>query len=550
MKEIFTFQFLPYIMDIEFFLLILSLLFFVSILTDKLSTRFGVPALLLFLLVGMIFGSDGFGIEFDNIGLAQAIGTCALCVILFTGGMSTKIEEIKPVLVPGLTLATVGVLLTTVITGLLTYFVFRWTNALSLTVASAMLLASTMSSTDSASVFSILRGKGLNLKNGIRPLLELESGSNDPMAYILTTALIGVVTAAEASSPWMLLLIVVVQLVVGTLAGMLFGKGIVELMKRIQIANDSLYPILVLTACIFIFSMTYFLQGNSYLAVYVGGLIIGNSKFVHKRSTLSFFDGLTWLMQLTMFLILGLLVVPHEMWKVVVPALIVSVIIIFVSRPISVFVCMFPFRKKYNFRSQVLVSWVGLRGAVPIILAILCKASNVPHADDFFNIVFFCTLVSLIVQGTSLPAMARRLGLADKDQSLDKPRNFDIDLPEEIKSVATEITVTDNLLQHGNRLMDMGFPQNTLVIMVRRQNSYFVPTGTSLLQSGDQLLVITDNQETLNQTYQQIEERSRTWRPQLIDDTWDFTKEYINTLKINREIRKKQRKERKNKTAK
>ena len=185
-------------MDIEFFLLILSLLFFVSILTDKLSTRFGVPALLLFLLVGMIFGSDGFGIEFDNIGLAQAIGTCALCVILFTGGMSTKIEEIKPVLVPGLTLATVGVLLTTVITGLLTYFVFRWTNALSLTVASAMLLASTMSSTDSASVFSILRGKGLNLKNGIRPLLELESGSNDPMAYILTTALIGVVTAAEA----------------------------------------------------------------------------------------------------------------------------------------------------------------------------------------------------------------------------------------------------------------------------------------------------------------------------------------------------------------
>lgn len=550
MKEIFTFQFLPYIMDIEFFLLILSLLFFVSILTDKLSTRFGVPALLLFLLVGMIFGSDGFGIEFDNIGLAQAIGTCALCVILFTGGMSTKIEEIKPVLVPGLTLATVGVLLTTVITGLLTYFVFRWTNALSLTVASAMLLASTMSSTDSASVFSILRGKGLNLKNGIRPLLELESGSNDPMAYILTTALIGVVTAAEASSPWMLLLIVVVQLVVGTLAGMLFGKGIVELMKRIQIANDSLYPILVLTACIFIFSMTYFLQGNSYLAVYVGGLIIGNSKFVHKRSTLSFFDGLTWLMQLTMFLILGLLVVPHEMWKVVVPALIVSVIIIFVSRPISVFACMFPFRKKYNFRSQVLVSWVGLRGAVPIILAILCKASNVPHADDFFNIVFFCTLVSLIVQGTSLPAMARRLGLADKDQSLDKPRNFDIDLPEEIKSVATEITVTDNLLQHGNRLMDMGFPQNTLVIMVRRQNSYFVPTGTSLLQSGDQLLVITDNQETLNQTYQQIEERSRTWRPQLIDDTWDFTKEYINTLKINREIRKKQRKERKNKTSK
>ncbi len=529
-------------MSIEFFLLILSLLFFVSILTDKLSTRFGIPALLLFLLVGMVFGSDGFGIEFDNIGLAQAIGTCALCVILFTGGMSTKIDEIKTVLAPGLTLATLGVLLTTVITGLLTYFVFHLTNALSLTITGAMLLAATMSSTDSASVFSILRGKGLKLKYGIRPLLELESGSNDPMAYILTTALIGVVTATKTMSPLWLILIIILQLVVGFLAGLLFGKGIVELMKRIQIANDSLYPILVLTACIFIFSVTHFVGGNSYLAVYVGGLIIGNSKFVHKRSTLSFFDGLTWLMQLTMFLILGLLVVPHEMWKVALPALIVSIIIIFLSRPISVFACLFPFRRKYNFRSQVLVSWVGLRGAVPIIFAILCKASQVPHADDFFNIVFFCTLVSLIIQGTSLPAMARNLGLADQKQTLDKPRNFDIDLPEEIKSVATEITVTDSLLKHGERLMDMGLPQNTLVIMVRRQNSFFVPTGSSLLQNGDQLLVITDNQETLNQTYRQMEERSQTWRPQLLDDTWDFIKEYINAIKINRKIKKEQKK--------
>lgn len=318
-------------------------------------------------------------------------------------------------MIPGLTLATLGVLLTAVITGVLIYFIFGWLNAIaSVSIWVALLMASTMSSTDSASVFSILRTSGIGFKHNLRPLLELESGANDPMAYVLTTTLIGVVTAtATEISGLAIVQTIVVQLVMGAVIGFLFGKGIVNLMRKAQLSNESLYPIMVLTACIFIFSITYYLQGNTYLAVYIGGLVIGNSKFTRKRQTRSFFDGLTWLSQLVMFLVLGLMVRPHELLQLQVwlPCLIISIVMIFISRPISVFLCMLPF-KQFTRQDKTMLSWVGLKGAVPIIFAILCKASNVDHADLIFNIVFLCTLVSLVVQGTSLSAMARKLGLA------------------------------------------------------------------------------------------------------------------------------------------
>ena len=260
-------------MQVELVLLVLSLLFFASIFTDKIGYKFGVPALLLFLAVGMLFGPDGIGHFFNDNGMgymlgvssAQAIGTIALCIILFSGGMDTKLSDIRPVMAPGLTLATIGVLLTAVITGVIIYFVFGWLNAVaSVSIWVALLMASTMSSTDSASVFSILRTNGVGLKHNLRPLLELESGANDPMAYVLTTTLIGVVTTASADiSILAIVQTIVVQLVMGAVMGFLFGKGIVELMRKVQLSNESLYPIMVLTACIFIFSITYYLQGNT-----------------------------------------------------------------------------------------------------------------------------------------------------------------------------------------------------------------------------------------------------------------------------------------------
>ncbi|HMR57231.1 MAG TPA: potassium/proton antiporter, partial [Cyclobacteriaceae bacterium] len=316
--------------QIEYILLALSVLFFLSILAGKASSKFGVPALLLFLAVGMLCGSDGLGIKFENIHVALDIGTIALCIILFSGGLDTNISEIRPVMAQGIVLATVGVLLTAFISGVIIWWVFGMTMASAgIGLLTSMLLASTMASTDSASVFSILRSKGLHLKNNLRPMLELESGSNDPMAYILVISLISIIKLEAAPNYWMVIGTFLLQLGIGAVLGFVFGKFSVRIINRIKIGNDSLYPILVFTFCIFIFSATYFAKGNGFLAVYIGGLVIGNSKFVHKRSSLNFFDGLAWMFQLIMFLTLGLLVNPHELLPIIIPGLIISFAMIF-----------------------------------------------------------------------------------------------------------------------------------------------------------------------------------------------------------------------------
>ena len=512
-------------MQIEFVLLILSLLFFISIIADKIGYKFGVPALLLFLVVGMLFGSDGVGALFGGNGIeiktssAQALSTLALCIILFSGGLDTKINDIKSVLGPGITLATVGVMLTCIITGVIIYYIFGWLNAVaSVSIWLALLMAATLSSTDSASVFSIMRTNGIGLKHNLRPLLELESGANDPMAYVLTTTLIGVVLANSQHVEGLpIVQTIVVQLVMGTVLGFALGKGLVILMRRVQLANEALYPIMVLTACIFIFSITYYLQGNTYLAVYVGGLIIGNSKFTRKRQTKAFFNGLTWLSQLAMFLMLGLMVHPKELFQIQVwlPCLIISIVMLLISRPIAVFCCMIPFRR-YHTRDRMMLSWVGLKGAVPIIFAIMCKAQGVPNADLIFNVVFLCTLVSLLAQGMSLTAFAKRLDLATPPDETRKLTHFDLDLPDEIQSTAHELEVTEDMLVSGYTLRELTMPPHTLIVMVRRGEDFFVPTGDSRLEIGDQLLVISDHDA--NAAYRQLtneaEEEAR-WREQV-----------------------------------
>src|SRR5690554_154886 len=365
--------------SIELILLTVSVLFFLSILAGKAGHRFGVPALLLFLAVGMVFGSDGVGIHFENIQLAQTIGSVALCIILFSGGMDTKISDIRPILPQGVVLATIGVLLTAIFTGFAVWHVLGMTmESAGMGFITSLLLAATMSSTDSASVFSILRSRGLRLKNNLKPMLELESGSNDPMAYVLTITLIGIVRMETEPNYWLAIGNLLLQLLIGGAAGYLFGKLAVYTNNHLKIDNRSLYPILVFTFCIFIFSATYFLKGNGYLAVYVGGLVIGNSQFVHKRSSLNFFDGMAWMSQLLMFLTLGLLINPSELIPIAIPGLIISIVMIFLTRPISIFLCLLPF-PKMGIKDKVFISWVGLRGAVPIIFAITVLASDLPQ---------------------------------------------------------------------------------------------------------------------------------------------------------------------------
>lgn len=490
--------------QIEVALLVLSVLFFLSVLAGKASSKFGVPALLLFLVVGMLCGSDGIGIQFEDIHVAQNIGTIALCVILFSGGMDTNISDIRPIMAQGIVLATIGVFLTAIITGIIIWWVLGMTmESAGIGFLTSLLLASTMASTDSASVFSILRSKGLNLKNNLRPMLELESGSNDPMAYVLVISLIEIIMLDDVPNYWMAGGILLLQLGIGAVMGFLLGKLAVIVINRLKIGNDSLYPILVFTFCIFIFSATYFVKGNSFLAVYIGGLVIGNSKFVNKRSSLNFFDGLAWMFQLIMFLTLGLLVNPHELLPIIVPGLIISFLMIFFTRPLTVFLCLFPFRKM-PFKDKIYVSWVGLRGAVPIIFAIFPLVADVPHARLIFNIVFFCTLISLIVQGTSLPLIARWLNLAEKPRYSKKMEDFDVDFSNDIKSVTLEIEITAPMLSNGNLLMNLPLPENTLAVMVKRDGAYFVPTGKTVLKEKDKVMMITDNHEDLLDTYERL----------------------------------------------
>jgi len=488
---------------IELFLLIASILLFFSLIVGKSGYRFGVPVLLLFLFIGFAAGSDGLGLQFGSPKIAQYIGVFALNIILFSGGMDTRFSEIKPIALKGIVLATVGVLLTALITGL---FIYWLTNSIihsvTFSLVESLLLASVMSSTDSASVFAILRSKGLSLKENLRPLLELESGSNDPMAFMLTIVLIQLLQTPDLSG-WEIALVFSKQLIIGALGGFLIGKMAVKLINRINLDNDALYSVLLLTVMFFLFGFTDFIGGNGYLAVYAGGLMIGNHRFVHKRSTLKFFDGLTWLFQIVMFLTLGLLVNPSELIPVAGVGILIGFFMILFSRPISVFLSLLPF-KNMSFKARLFTSWVGLRGAVPIIFATYPWISEVPNAKMIFNIVFFITILSLVVQGTTVSGMAHLLKLSLPVPPKRQLKEFDVEFSDEIKSAMCEITVNDEMLKNGRRVMDVSMPDKTLLVMVKRSRKYFIPRGNTQLEKGDSLLIITDDEEAMRETQRQL----------------------------------------------
>ena len=480
----------------ENILLIGSILLFVSIVVGKTGYRFGVPALLLFLLVGMLFGSDGLGLQFHNAKIAQFIGMVALSVILFSGGMDTKFKEIRPILSPGIVLSTVGVFLTALFTGVFIWYLsgMSWTN-IHFPLITSLLLASTMSSTDSASVFAILRSQKMNLKHNLRPMLELESGSNDPMAYMLTIVLIQFIQS-DGMGTGNIIGSFIIQFLVGAAAGYILGKLAILILNKINIDNQSLYPILLLSFVFFTFAITDLLRGNGYLAVYIAGMMVGNHKITFRKEIATFMDGLTWLFQIIMFLMLGLLVNPHEMIEVAVVALLIGVFMIVIGRPLSVFLCLLPFRK-ITLKSRLFVSWVGLRGAVPIIFATYPVVANVEGSNMIFNIVFFITIVSLIVQGTSVSSVARLLHLSTP---LEKTGNdFGVELPEEIDTDLSDMTITMEMLNEADTLKDMNLPKGTLVMIVKRGDEFLIPNGTLKLHVGDKLLLISEKnkQETV-----------------------------------------------------
>lgn len=473
-------------------LLVGSLLMLAGIIAGKVGTRFGVPALLLFLITGMLFGSAGLGIQYNDAGRTQFAGMIALTVILFFGGFETKFREIRPVLGPGVTLSTVGVLLTTLCFGGFLYGMDQLGLApVHFSFPIALLLAATISSTDSASVFALLRSRNMHLKEGLRPMLELESGSNDPMAYMLTIALIQFIMGGDEGSAWSILFTFLMQFAVGGLIGYLMGKATVWLLNKANIGNEALYPILLLCLVFFTFSATTLLMGNGYLAVYIMGVLVGNKKIVHRKSIQTFFDGLTWLLQIALFIILGLFVNAENLLPLAGFALLAGLFMIFVARPLAVQISLI-FFPSISMRGRWFLSWVGLRGAVPIIFATYPLMSDVEGADTLFNIVFFITLLSLLIQGSTIPMVARLLKL--DEEAKDEVSLFGVEIPQHTGTQMVERAVTAEMLSGGNKLMELELKEEELVILVRRGQEYMVPKGKLELAVGDELLIVFEKE--------------------------------------------------------
>ena len=474
----------------EHMLLLCSILIFAAVLVTKVGSRYGVPSLLLFLLLGMVAGKDGLGVRFDDFGLAEGIGHFAMTIILFTAGLETPIHETRPVLRQGTLLSTLGVLLTVLFSGLFIWLVFG--TARNTPLAACFLLAAVMGSTDSASVFSVLRSKKLHLRENLGPMLELESGSNDPMAYILTIVLTQVMTGSQSamsagSQVMDCFGLVFLQVFVGAAVGFGVGAAGRWLIGRLQLAGSPLYAILILSLGFFANGIAGLLMGNGLLALYVTAIIIGNrADLPHRKEILHFFDGMTWLMQLVMFLMLGLLASPSKMLPMILPALVIGLFMIFVARPASVFLSLLPFRG-LSFRAKVFTSWVGLKGAGPILFALCPVVAGLEGADDMFNIVFLITLISLLLQGMTLSPVARMLRLSYEEDP--KVETFGMEIPEEM-GMLRDHTVTEEDLQGGATLRDLGLPHGIRVMMVRRGDSYLVPHGSMPLEVGDRLVII------------------------------------------------------------
>ena len=469
-------------------LLLLSIVIITALFVSQAGYKFGVPSLLLFLAVGMAFGQDGVGIRFDNFDIAQFVGNVALTVILLTGGMETDYRSIKPVLRQGILLSTLGVMLTVAFTGGFIWFLSeRMPQALPFGVLGCFLLAAAMSSTDSASVFNILRGSRLKLKDNIGSVLELESGSNDPVAYVLTITFVQIITAGNAPKTPVVLLTLLFQIIIG--AGIGIGMGYLGrwIIKKIRLNGSSLYAIMVLCTGFLTNAVAADLKGNGLLALYIAAIILGNDKKLpFKKDILKFLDGITWLAQILMFLLLGLLVNPTELPKVAGPAILIAIFMSLVARPMSVFLLMAPF-KGMNWRGKSFISWVGLKGAAPILFSIYPVVADVPEAKNMFNIVFVITLLSLLFHGTTIPFAANLLKVGKKAEP--EVDTMGIEMPDEMGTL-TERIMTNTSLAKGNTLKDLSMPDSERVVMIKRGSEFIVPTGSVMLQEGDKLLVL------------------------------------------------------------
>jgi potassium/hydrogen antiporter len=478
-------------LSIDNILLVGSILLFVSLLASR-TTKFGIPGVLLFLLVGMVAGSDGFGgINFYDPHIAKFIGAIALSFILFSGGIGTKTAEVKPVLWHGISLSTLGVILTTLIVGIIVSLITNFS------LTEGLLLGAIVSSTDAAAVFTILRSKGIGLKGSLRPLLEMESGSNDPMAYFLTIVFTYLLSNKEAGYVALITLFFR-QMILGTAVG--YGMGILmhKILNWIKLEYEGLYSVLLIALVLFVFSFTYFIGGNPFLAIYLSAFILGNRDFIHKKSLIKHLDGQAWMMQIIMFVTLGLLVFPKQLIQFAGIGLLISIILIFAARPLSVFISLA--FSGLGTRKKLFISWVGLRGAVPIILALYPLTAGIEKANTIFNLVFFISVTSVLIQGTSLPIVAKWLKLT-VPVSLKRKSVFDLEQAWKSKSLYTTVLIEPGYSCVGQSIVDIGLPNSIIIALIERDNKYFISEGSTRFLIGDKLYIMADGSVALDKLY-------------------------------------------------
>ncbi len=470
-------------MTFETILLWFAVLMFASVLASKISGRFAVPVLLVFLAIGILAGSEGIGmIYFDNAPLARSIGTIALIFIIFSGGLDTNWAETKSVLWPGVILSTLGVLFTAIIMGLFAVLILKFT------LFEGMLLGSIVSSTDAAAVFAILRSKRINLKKPLEPLLELESGSNDPMAVFLTLGFISILTVKNMPVV-SLIPRFILDMGIGALVGYGMSRLIIFFIRRLQLDYEGLYPVITISLMLFTYSVAVFLKGNGILAVYLAGLGLGKTDFQYKRNIMKFHDGLAWICQIIMFVTLGLLVFPSHLVPLIKAGLLLTLLLMIVARPLSVFLCLLPF--KISLRKKAMISWVGLRGAVPIILATFPYMAGIVKADVYFNIVFFVVIASVFIQGSSIPFVSRLLKL---DMPMARKKSYPIEFE---KTAAIDAEMTDVIVPYnsdaaGKMIRDLKVPEKCLIVLISRNDTFIIPSGNSVIEGGDILLVLAN----------------------------------------------------------
>jgi potassium/hydrogen antiporter len=469
---------------LELLVLVVSSLLLFGIVASRLSNMFGVPALLIFIGVGLLAGDEGIGrIPFYDAQLTQFVGVTALIFILFSGGLDSDWKYMRSALRGGLALSTVGVILTAGLVGVFAHYV------LGFSFLEGLLLGAIISSTDAAAVFSVLRSRSVRLRRNLEPVLELESGSNDPMAIFLTVSLIALIATPDLS-PVSLVFSFVRQFALGGLGGYLGGKLIIWIVNRIQLNFDGLYPVLTTTLMLFLYSSVSLLGGNGFLAVYLAGLTMAEADFIHKRSLIRFHDGVAWLMQITMFTLLGLLVTPSRVLAVAGGGLAVSAFLILVARPISVLASLLPFRMPL--RDMVMIAWVGLRGAAPIILATFPLLAGVNGSAEIFNIVFFVVITSVMLQGTTIVPIARWLGVT---AAPNEERPALTGLPtDRFQGEMSRLIVPPSSPVIDRQIVQLRMPESALVVMVRRGSQYIIPRGSTSLQANDILTVLADPQ--------------------------------------------------------